>query len=100
MTGHHHRNTHSLIRVLPNAILQFDESTYCDNLLSVARSAGKSISEYGVVEVIGEKPHVCKFNDRASVEGAMAALANHNVKLPDGGTGADLLVLERIYKRQ
>jgi phage I-like protein len=92
-------NNYSLIHVNPKAILQFDESTYCDNLLSLARSVGKSIAEYGVVKVLGEKPHVCKFNDLGSIERAMAALASSRTDTSNGDTVFNLLVISRIYRR-
>jgi hypothetical protein len=90
-------NDYALIKVNPNTIVYFDASKYCNKLLDVARSAGKSISEYGVVRVDGSK---CEFNDLDSIKGAFAALANSGTKLSNGTFLVDGLVIGGIYRRQ
>jgi len=81
-------NDYSLIHVNSKAVLEFDE-TYCDDLLDLARSTGKSISEYGVAKVVGEKSHSCQFTDLDDLKTAMVALINN-----------DKIVVARIYKPQ
>ncbi|MGA7181687.1 MAG: hypothetical protein WBX11_19175 [Thiobacillaceae bacterium] len=90
-------NDYALIKVNPKTIVYFDASKYCNKLLDVARSAGKSISEYGVVRVDGSK---CEFNDIDSIKGAFAALANSGTKLSNGTFLVDGLVIGGIYHRQ
>lgn len=90
-------NDYALIKVNLKSIVYFDGSKYCNKLLGVARSAGKSISEYGVVRVDGGQ---CIFDDIDSIKGAFAALANSGSKMSDGTFLVDGLVIGRIYKRQ
>ena len=90
-------NDYALIKVNPQSIVYFDASKYCNKLLDVARSAGKSISEYGVVRVDGSK---CEFNDLDSIKGAFAALANSGTQLSNGTFLVNGLEIGRVYHRQ
>jgi hypothetical protein len=60
----------------------------------------KSICDYGVVRVTGDKSHLCLFDDIDSIKGAMAALANSGTQLPNGTFLVDGLEIGNIYKRQ
>jgi hypothetical protein len=82
-------NDYALVQVHDRTVLEFDESSYCDDLLNLARSNRKNISEYGVVQVIGENSHTCKFDSFNGVARAMAALASDQK-----------IVAIRIYQRQ
>jgi hypothetical protein len=93
-------NEYSLIRVNPKSIIYFNGLVLCDNLLGVARSVGKSISEYGVVRVTGDKTHTCWFDDVDSIKGAMAALANSGTQLSNGTFLVNGLEIGIIYNRQ
>jgi len=92
---------YTLIHVASKSILEFDASLYCDSLFDLARSEGKSISEYGVAQVDTKTSHRhCKFNDLDSVKVAFAALLNSGTELPSGNTLVERLQVLRIYKRQ
>lgn len=93
-------NDYALIKVNPQSVILFNASILCDKLLDVARSAGKSISEYGVVRMSGDKSHLCVFNDIDGVKGAMAALANSGTQLSNGTFLVNGLEIGTIYKRQ
>ena len=93
-------NDYSLIKVNPQSIIYFNASILCDKLLGVARSVGKSISEYGVVRVTGDKSHLCFFDDIDSIKGAFAALADSGTQLSNGTFLVNGLEIGGIYKRQ
>jgi hypothetical protein len=80
-------NDYSLIHVNPKAILEFDESKNCDDLIDLAKSEGKDISAYGVASVDGDSSHTCKFTSLDGLETAFGALAN-----------ANKIVINHIYK--
>jgi len=82
-------NDYGLVQVHDGTVLEFDGSSYCDDLLNLARSERTNISEYGVIQVIGENSHACKFASFAGVARAMVALANNHK-----------IVAIRTYQRQ
>ena len=93
-------NDYTLIRVNPNNFIEFDGSQLGDKLLAVAQSAGKNISDYGVVRVTGDTSHTCWFNDIDSMKGAMAALANSGTEMSNGTFLVNGLVIAHVYERQ
>lgn len=93
-------NNYTLIRVNPKNVIEFNGSILGDKLLAVARSAGKNISDYGVVRVTGDQSHTCWFDDLDSLKGAMAALQNSGTELSNGTFLVNGLEIARIYNRQ
>jgi len=94
------KNESTLIHVNANNFIEFDGTKLGDKLLDVARSAGKDISDYGVVRVTGDNLHTCWFNDIDGMKRAMAALANSGTEMSNGTFLVNGLVIAHIYKRQ
>jgi hypothetical protein len=91
---------YTLIRVNAKNFIEFDGSKLGDKLLAVAQSAGKNISDYGVVRVTGDKSHTCWFNDLDGMKRAMATLANSGTEMPNGTFLVNGLEIAHIYERQ
>ena len=93
-------NEYTLIRVNPKNFIEFDGAKLGDKLLEVARSAGKNVSDYGVVRVTGDTSHTCWFDDIDSMKRAMVALASSGTEGSDGTFYVNGLVIAHIYHRQ
>jgi hypothetical protein len=93
-------NDYTLIHVNPKNFIEFDGTKLADKLLAVAQSAGKDISDYGVVRVTGDDTHTCWFDDLDGMKRAMAALANSGTEMSNGTFLVNGLVIAHIYERQ
>jgi hypothetical protein len=93
-------HNYTLIRVNPNNFIEFDGSKLGDKLLAVAQSAGKNISDYGIVRVTGDDSHTCWFDDLDGMKRAFAALANSGTTMSDGTFYVTGLVIAHVYHPQ
>lgn len=94
------KNNYALISVNSNSFTLFKASALCEKLLGVARSAGKSISEYGVIQVDGDTSQTCWFDDIYNVKVAFVALLNSGTRLSNGDFLVDGIEIGPVFKRQ